>query len=233
MQPISRELVSAPESRRRFAALLPLGVGALVVGAIAAGVRHLEEIVEVGWFGHADQAYFAPLAARWVTVFVVSLTLYGIALGVGAIAADLRRNPAVEWVISFLGFLTLLSWLVSLHFIIVTDVARGHSGAELVPDEAHLLLVSSLVSLLWPVAFRLRADLRTIRALLMASLVSLGLALIVLDPYILEGWPVALGLRKPLLHVVTTDRFLWGLPYLAPLGPILWSSFVAWRKVQN
>jgi len=230
MQPISHAPVSAREPHSRPAALLPLTVGTIVVAIVGLSAQPLEWIVEVGWF---DRAYFGDLAARWVSVFVVSVAFYGLAVVLGAMAEPLRKNPAIEWSRGFLAFLALSSWLMSLHLLIVTEVAGEHDGAPWLSEEKQLLLLSSLTALVWPVAFRLRADPRTVRALFVVSLLTLGLSLIVLDPYVVEAWAVSLGLIRPRMHGMATARFLWGLPYLAPLGPTLWSSFLRWRGMRK
>lgn len=235
MQRISHAPVSAPKFRRRLVALLPLGVGALVVGAIAGAVRQLEEIVEVGWFD-SENLHLAPLATRWVSVFLVSLGFYVLILGVGAVAQRVRSHHGVEWGRGLLGFMVLLSWLVALHFIVIMGALWEFQSSWLdVPYEAHLILVASLAPLAWMAAFGMRADLRTALSILGAVLLTFIVALLALDPYLLQMWAVDLGLRAPLheIHLMITGRVVEDLPYLVPIGPVVWSSFVRWRELRD
>jgi hypothetical protein len=212
-----------------------VGVGALVVGVIAATVGELEEIVEVGWFD-SENLHLAPLAARWVSVFLVSLGFYGLILGLGAVKERVRSHYCVEWGRNFLAFMALLSWLVGLQFIVIIVALWEIQSSWLdVPYEAHLTFVASLVPLAWTTAFGVQADFRTLRAILAGVLLTIGLSLLALDPYLLRLWAVDLGILRPLpeVHLMITGSVVEWLPYLAPVGPILWSSLIRWRTLDN
>jgi hypothetical protein len=200
-----------------------------------ATVRQIEATIEAGWFTQEDwfgaesHPYFGTLGARWVSVLVVCLALYGITVTAGATAQALRMSAALEWARGFLVFLVLLSWLVALQTIIVVEVARGVSGAYW-PNEEQTLLVSSLIAILWPVAFGVRIDVRTVSTIFAVSVVTLGLAMVILEPDVLVGWATYLHLIRPPMDAVVTGRFLDLLPYLAPIGPVLWSAHRGWRE---
>ena len=77
---------------------------------------------------------------------------------------------------------------------------------------------------------------RTVGAIFVLSLITLGLGLLILEPYALVALAVALGIAKPPFDVVVTERFLGALPYLAPIGPIVWTAFQrpggAWNRTR-
>ncbi len=233
MRPTSRAPVSAGDAGPRFAALLQLGVGALVVGAIAAAVRPIEGVVEVGWFDSENLPHLAPLAARWVSVSLVSLLLYCLVFGAGAVSGRLKSHHGVEWGRHLLVFMALLSSILALHFIVIMGTLSGfRSTWPGMPYEAHLVFVALLAPLVWMTAIGMRAELRTALAILGSVVIAFALALLALDPYLLRMWAVDLGWLTPLpeVHLMITGRVVEDLPYLVPIGPIVWSSVVRWRK---
>jgi hypothetical protein len=228
--------VSAGDPHPRFAALLKLGVGALVVGAIATAVRPIEGIVEVGWFDSENLPHLAPLAARWVSVCLVSLLLYCLVLGAGAVSGRVRSHHGVGWGRRLLVFMALLSSILVLHFVAIMGTLSGfRSTWPGIPYDAHLAFVALLAPFVWMAAFGMRADLRTALAILGAVLLAFVLSLLALDPYLLWMWAVDLGFLPPLpeVHLMITGRVVQDLPYLVPIGPAVWTSFVRRRKTRN
>lgn len=224
MRPRSHGLVSAG---RGLSVLVPVVSGVLVVAAIAALVGVIEPIVAIAWFGSEDQARLSPFAARWIAVFLVASATYGILRGVEATAETLKNSKIIERARRISAFQVLLSWLVALQLLTLGEALRDRGPVSLAYEE-QALLVCSLVSLLWPLACGRRIELKIVRDVFLVSLLVLGSALVILEPDVPVTWAVALGLTSPPLDIVETGLFYACLPYLAPLGPIVWSAFDAW-----
>lgn len=229
MQLISRVSALAPESRFRLSALLPLVGWLVVVGIQIAAVRKIEPIILAGWFDHGEHVSFSELGARWTSIFVVSLALYGIMLGVTAISMPVAKIAVVLWVRDLLRFLILISWLIGLHNIIAAKLLLGHDGPLGIPFEEEILLASSLVAILWPIACGLSIDFRTVRALFILSVVTFAFTLAILDTDVVVIWAAALRLVSPPKCIVITGYFSSWLPFLVGLPPVLWAISRCWR----
>lgn len=232
LQHASPEPVSDSRRRVRLAVSLLAGGGGIVavMAALARGM---------GWYWTfiiEGDPYYSPVAAQWISTFIASGAA-ALLLSVLATAHHrLGTNLIVRWSRSFLVFLALITGVVALHFWTLTVALSDRSTAPPnPPDEEHVLLIALLAALLWPTAFGLRTDGRSIVALFVITISVLGVGVVILEPLLLLRWQIWLGLRPPLMH-----GFLPGVPleklfYLLPHGPILWfaladSGFSAWTR---
>jgi hypothetical protein len=188
----------------------------------------IDRIIEAWWFGAESPAAVGRFAVSWISLLIVAGALYGVMRVLSFAAAGLKGSAAAAWIRSFLMFMAVLSYLVSLQLIILLE-SVGAPGPALIPD-LFALMICSLVSFVWPAAFGFHVSLRTAGGIFAFSVATLGIALLILEPYALGALLVALGVTDPPRSTAVTERFLEAVPFLVPIGPILWATFFGQRS---
>lgn len=229
MPQISRAAVSVREgeaSRLSFWSILL--IGSSLMGGVAVVALLLEPIVDAAWFGlEADTDAFKQEAVTWMSLLLVATAFYGLVALTVIVSAAARRSTVMAWAKDFLGFLVLLDWIVTLHLVIVIPVGRVQQNFVQVPE---ILMVSSVVAILWAFCFDLRPVTRPTGSIFVIGLFVFGLALVILEPHALMAGLAWLGLVDPPTSLLLSSSFLWALAYLAPVPPLLWTAWGAWRQ---
>jgi hypothetical protein len=193
-----------------------------VLCVLTLALRQVEPVIEAWWFYPDTPSPFGSLANRWVSWLVVTLAGYGAILLAFRIRKNPEAHPAIEFARQLLLFQLVLSWLFTLQYISIESVLGG-GEPQPPPNEAQVLLVSSLAALIWPLAAGLPLNRRRAGWIFVTSVVVLGLAAVTLDSWMLDDWALRLGLIQPRKTVMMTRNFLRALPFLASIPPTLWT----------
>jgi hypothetical protein len=221
----SRSGVPAPDPVQRRcspAALIGSGATMLLLALIARGV---EDLVAVTWFGLEEPTSLGRKGVLWVSLFLVSASVYVLGWVACKIVPELMKKVTFGWVRRFLVFLLLLFSIMSMHFLVLVGASGKHPTIQIFVDVFYVFLISLLVAVLWPIALRLSPSDRAVQQVFGLSLLILGLLFLALEPDVVWVALADLGMVQTPRDLVQEDDFQTLLPYIAPVAPLLWSAF--------
>jgi hypothetical protein len=217
----------------RLYQVLPLvgGLAALVFMLLVAG--QFEWLLEIWWFGELFPPTVGKHATTWLALLIVSAGVCAVVHGVSRVV-NMGPVPIVimAWLRKYTSFVALLSFLVAIQLIAVVESA-GPRGPDTRP-ELIALTVCALAAITWPLVYGGRRLVSSALVIFMLGAVILAVALVLLEPYAFHYLASVVNHLLG-LEVVEVDqlfmsgRFLPLLPWLAPVAPILWATWVGYR----
>jgi hypothetical protein len=211
----------------RFTASFATGSVALtVVGLLASGIAPVAS--EFG-IPAKETTSLQRLAIDFFSLFAATVLLFGLgALGLHLLRLT-RGKSYATWLYTYFAFFSASYWILSLHSLVLGASSGDHLYSLFLFDLLEVLLISSLASVLWPLVLPRHRNIKGIVGTFAATLGVLLLGLAFWEPDFQVYVSVAIGWREQPFDLVVRESFLERLPYVAPVGTILWSSLMdAW-----
>ena len=192
----------------------------------------IERLLLLAWIKIDVEESIAQLVLRWIAFFLVSIVLYVFFQTPFPRFLTATKSAIGQWVHDFLVFISIVYFIIAIHFYIVLEITDNRPMPVVFLDVLYVVMVSSLLGVVWPLAFGLRSYARAARDVFLVSVIILGAVLLVLEPYLVRVVLADLGIVAPWGHLLLTGDFQSILPYLVPLPLILWSAVDGTRTPQ-
>ena len=204
-------------------------LGPAIFGTLSLLSAALIPVIEAAWFGYRRPEYPAQ---HWVALAVACSAAYGLFRLLDVVSGDRSPRPSEGWVRSYLVFLALFYWIMAIHAVLLVELSWTASwkAGELSFPVLEVLLVSSVGAILWVFAFERDQPFGEALGIFGASSLVLVVALLISQPETIKYVMIQLGFLEPAKSWVSgVSSFSRDLAYIAPLGPILFASWSAYR----